>query len=97
MFVCFLQVCLAWKTISCLTDKGNRLKHVQFSQGVPVWRMYALWCIVHKYYDFLNLFISKGAGEGLGGGVKAPAVLSLMGARVPEIRNVSILSILTKK
>ena len=35
----FLQVCLAWKTISCLTDKGNRLKQVKFSQGVPVWRM----------------------------------------------------------
>ena len=37
--VCCLQVCLAWKTISCQTDMGNRLKHVQFSQGVPVWRL----------------------------------------------------------
>ena len=24
---------------SCQTGKGNRLKHRQFSQGVPVWRM----------------------------------------------------------
>ena len=31
--VCCLQVCLAWKTISCQTDKGNRVKHVQFLQG----------------------------------------------------------------
>ena len=28
-FVCCLQVCLAWKTISCQTDKGNRVKHSQ--------------------------------------------------------------------
>ena len=42
---CFLQVCLAWKTISCQTDKGNRLKHVQFLQGVPVWRMWYHWAI----------------------------------------------------
>ena len=34
-----LQVCLARKTTSCQTDKGHRLKQVQFSQGVPVWRM----------------------------------------------------------
>ena len=27
------------KQITCQTDKGNRLKHAQFLQGVPVWRM----------------------------------------------------------
>ena len=35
VFVCCLQVCLAWKTISCQTDKGNILR--QFSQGITVW------------------------------------------------------------
>ena len=33
VFVCCLQVCLAWKTISCQTDTGNRVKRSQFSQG----------------------------------------------------------------
>ena len=32
------------KTISCLTDEGNRLKRVQFLQGVPVWRMRIIMC-----------------------------------------------------
>ena len=27
VFVCYLQVCLAWKTISCQIDKRNRVKH----------------------------------------------------------------------
>ena len=30
MFVCCLKVCLAWKTISCQTDKGNRLNMSNF-------------------------------------------------------------------
>ena len=28
-----LQVCLAWKTIFCQTNKVNRVKHVQIQQG----------------------------------------------------------------
>ena len=34
--VCCLQVCRAWKTISCKTDKVNRVKHSQFSQDTGV-------------------------------------------------------------
>ena len=33
VFVCCLQVCLACKTISCQTDKKNRVKHSQIMQG----------------------------------------------------------------
>ena len=33
MFRCCLQVCLAGKTISCQTEKGNRVKHRQILQG----------------------------------------------------------------
>ena len=29
VFVCCLQVCIATKTISCQTDKGNSVKHGQ--------------------------------------------------------------------
>ena len=28
-FFCCLQVCLTWKTFSCQTDMGNRVKHDQ--------------------------------------------------------------------
>ena len=31
--VCCLQVCLVWKTISCHTDKENRVKYSQIWQG----------------------------------------------------------------
>ena len=31
-----LHVCLAWNTISCQTDKGNRVKQSQFLQGTCV-------------------------------------------------------------
>ena len=37
---CYLLICLAWNTISCQTDKGNRVIQVQFSQDIPVWRMF---------------------------------------------------------
>ena len=53
VFVCCLQACPAWKTISYQRDKGNRVKHVQFSLDIPVWRMMKLMlpsikdCIVH--------------------------------------------------
>ena len=33
MFVCCFQVSLAWKTISCQMEKGNRVKHRQIWQG----------------------------------------------------------------
>ena len=33
MFVCCLEVSLAWKTVSCQTDNGNRVKHSQIWQG----------------------------------------------------------------
>ena len=36
VFACCFQVCLTWKTISCQTDKGNRVKHSQFLQGTCV-------------------------------------------------------------
>ena len=42
MFVCCLQVCLAWTTILLPNSQGDSQKHVQFSQGVPVWRMIKL-------------------------------------------------------
>ena len=37
VFICCLQVCLAWKTISCQTDKGNRVRQTEYchSQGPP--------------------------------------------------------------
>ena len=38
VFVVF-KVVLHGKQITCQTDKENRLKHAQFPQGVPVWRM----------------------------------------------------------
>ena len=43
--VCLLVVykfTLHGQQFSCQTGKGNRLKHRQFSQGVPVWRMYLI-------------------------------------------------------
>ena len=32
MFVCCLQLCPAWKTVFCQTDKGNSVKHIQIYQ-----------------------------------------------------------------
>ena len=39
VFVYCFQVYLAWKIISCQTDKGNRVRRVKISQGISVWRM----------------------------------------------------------
>ena len=48
--VCCWQVCLAWKTISCLTDMCNRIKHSQIWQGTceedvgtkVVWKLFEI-------------------------------------------------------
>ena len=47
MFVCLLYVCLARKTISCQTGKGNIIKHGHIRQGncmenVDVWQLRAV-------------------------------------------------------
>ena len=36
------------KQITCQTDKENRLKHAQFLQGVPVWRMIKMMLLAAK-------------------------------------------------
>ena len=33
---CCLQVCPAWETISCQTEKGDRVKHGRIQQGTCV-------------------------------------------------------------
>ena len=39
LFVVY-KLALHGQQFSCQTGKGNSQKHVQFSQGVPVWRMW---------------------------------------------------------
>ena len=50
MFFVVYKFVLHERQITCQTDKGNKLKHAKFSQGVPVWRM--LSPNVHCFYSF---------------------------------------------
>ena len=47
-FFIVYKFALQGKQFSCQTGKGNRLKHCQFSQGVPVWRM---WLVCTHFYN----------------------------------------------
>ena len=56
---------------------------------------YALWCVVNKYYDFLNLFVDKGARQGARVEV-CPCRLLPRGLECTKFLDVSILLILPK-
>ena len=52
---------LFFTSLSCIENnllpnrQGNRLKHVQFSQGVPVWRMQHMGWPIQQMRDIYNL------------------------------------------
>ena len=53
VFVCCLQVCLAWKTIFCQTDKGNRVKHRQILAGC-LWGGWSNLLVYHSESKWLH-------------------------------------------
>ena len=59
MFVCCLQVCLAWKTISWQIDEENRVKHRQIWQSTCEEDVYSLYSMLQVTAILMSFMVDS--------------------------------------